>query len=161
MGGYYLTNIFGKTQSNDNNAAKQEIKEVILQKTSENKAIKKQVPVTKKSLVDDTSKDSKVIDKSKSDVTVPNQSSMADIHEKYAAMDKRVQYGAYKIVGLDKEAQMRDGDNLESFSKRYLGPGMSCYIEVFNGIKANTPLKTGQTLKIPKLVKKKKLQKQL
>ena len=77
-------------------------------------------------------------------------------HDKYAAMDNRVRLGAYRIVGLDKEVTVREGDNVERVSRRYLGSGMSCYVEVYNGINSKTPLKAGQKLKIPKLEWKKK-----
>ncbi len=122
-------------------------------------APKKEISGTKQSVtavspVATKQEETKANDKVASDVKKASQAKDNELHEKYAAMDKRVRLGAYKIVGLDKEVTVRDGDNVESFSSRYLGPGMSCYIEVFNGIKADTPLKAGQMLKIPKLVKK-------
>ncbi len=153
-GGYYLTKITGEPKSNEKMVVKTKEKEIITQNLPKNFVEKKQVPPVKESVIDVKTDAPKTLDNTKTNVVKPEQNNKVDVHEKYAAMDKRVQYGAYKIVGLDKEVQTRDGDNLESFSKRYLGPGMSCYIEVFNGIKADTPLKTGQTLKIPKLVKK-------
>lgn len=51
-------------------------------------------------------------------------------------------------------------DNLAKICKRTIGPGMECYLEVYNGIKGDADLKVGQEIKIPKLVhKKKKVQK--
>ena len=52
---------------------------------------------------------------------------------------------------------VKAGETVYRLSNRYLGPGMECYVEVYNGITAENPLKEGQELKIPKLeVKKKK-----
>ena len=88
--------------------------------------------------------------------TEPAKTTATTEHDKYAAMDDRVRLGAYRIVGLDKEVTVREGDNVERVSRRYLGSGMSCYVEVYNGINSKTPLKAGQKLKIPKLEWKKK-----
>ena len=71
--------------------------------------------------------------------------------DEYEAKDARVRTGAYRIVGLDYTEKVRVGDNLQRISKRTLGPGMECYIEVYNGLTATSPLKTGQEIKIPKL----------
>lgn len=76
--------------------------------------------------------------------------------EKYEAMDARVRTGAYRIVGLNYKEVVREGDNIQRIAKRTLGPDMECYIEVFNDLKANSPLKAGQEINIPKLVLKKK-----
>ncbi len=76
--------------------------------------------------------------------------------EKYEQMDVRIRTGAYRIVGLDHIEKVRSGDNLARICKRTLGPGMECYIEVYNGIKGNSELKKGQEVKIPKLQWKRK-----
>lgn len=76
--------------------------------------------------------------------------------DKYEQMDVRIRAGAYRIVGLDHTLKVRPGDNLARICKRTLGPGMECYIEVFNGIKGDADLKAGQTIKIPKLQSKRK-----
>jgi len=76
--------------------------------------------------------------------------------DKYEAMDARVRTGAYRIVGLDYKLKVKEGDNLQRIAKRTLGPDMECYIEVFNNLKPNSPLKAGQEINIPKLVLKKK-----
>lgn len=79
--------------------------------------------------------------------------------DKYAAMDARVRTGAYRIVGTDKVVKVKEGDNLRRIAQRTLGPDMECYLEVYNGLKAASPLKIGQEIKIPKLqLKKKKTQ---
>ena len=79
--------------------------------------------------------------------------------DKYAAMDARVKHGAYRIVGDDFTVTVRPGETTARIAKRTLGAGMECYIEVYNGIKSNTELKAGQTIKIPKLEWKKKKKK--
>ena len=76
--------------------------------------------------------------------------------DKYDAMDVRVRLGAYRIVGTDKVLKVKEGDDLVKISRRTLGPDMECYLEVYNNIKASTPLKVGQEIKIPKLELKKK-----
>ena len=76
--------------------------------------------------------------------------------DKYAAMDARVRTGAYRIVGTEKVVKVKEGDNLRRIAQRTLGPDMECYLEVYNGLKAASPLKIGQEIKIPKLQLKKK-----
>ena len=76
--------------------------------------------------------------------------------DKYEAMDSRVRTGAYRIVGLDHKEKVKEGDNIQRITKRTLGPGMECYIEVYNGLNATSQLKTGQEVKIPKVERKKK-----
>lgn len=75
---------------------------------------------------------------------------------KYDAMDSRVRTGAYRIVGTDRVVRVKQGESLQRISDRMLGPGMECYIEVYNGLPANADLKEGQALKIPKLELRKK-----
>ena len=75
---------------------------------------------------------------------------------KYDAMDSRVRTGAYRIVGTDRVLRVKQGESLQRISDRMLGPGMECYIEVYNGLSANADLKEGQALKIPKLELRKK-----
>lgn len=76
--------------------------------------------------------------------------------DKYQQMDKRVRYGAYRIVGTAQVIQAKDGDNLKKIANRLLGPDMECYLEVYNGIDASDPLTEGQEIHIPKLEHKKK-----
>lgn len=70
-------------------------------------------------------------------------------------MDARVRTGAYVIVGIDKYIIVREGQTVGKIAKALLGPGMSCYIEVLNGVTENEPLKEGTKIKIPKLRHKK------
>ena len=77
--------------------------------------------------------------------------------DKYEAMDARVRTGAYRIVGLDYKVEANEGDNILRITHRTLGPGMECYIEVFNGLTTTSKLKKGQEIMIPKVVYKKKL----
>ena len=66
--------------------------------------------------------------------------------------DPRVKTGAYYIIGTETEVTAKEGQTLRSISKSYLGPGMECYVEAYNGIKE---VKPGQKVKIPKLKMKK------
>ncbi len=121
----------------ENNPA--EAKQTPAQKPAEAKPAATQKPAEVK-LVEAQKKDSKVA------ANVPNQSA----YEK----DARVRTGAYYIIGTQETINVRAGQTLKSISKFYLGEGMECYIEVYNGgVKEVTE---GQTLKIPKLQLKKK-----
>ena len=69
----------------------------------------------------------------------------------YDQLDERVRTGAYRIVGLDTTLVVRNGETMRRLCKRTLGPGMACYIEVFNGMSAGDALQPGTRIKIPKL----------
>ena len=66
-------------------------------------------------------------------------------------MDTSVLTGAYEIVGTEKVVKVKEGDNLEKISRKFLGPDMEHYLEIYNGLKVSSPLKVGQEIKIPKL----------
>ena len=85
----------------------------------------------------------------------PKQDAEKESYMKYESMDIRVKTGAYYIVGTESIVQAREGDNIAKVSRRYLGEGLSCYVEVYNGMEASTQLKVGQEVKIPKLILKK------
>lgn len=80
---------------------------------------------------------------------------------KYDDMDVRVKTGAYYIIGTQSVVQAHEGDNVAKVSRRYLGEGMSCYVEVYNGMSASTPLQAGQEIKIPEIIMKKTLKMRL
>ena len=67
--------------------------------------------------------------------------------------DPRVRTGAYIIIGVEKEIEVKAGQTLYSLSRRYLGPDMECYVEAINGKKE---FKAGEKMKIPTLKLKKK-----
>jgi len=89
--------------------------------------------------------------------TVEQQPAPAEDLDQYSKMDARVRTGAYAIVGTNTIYKVKTGDNLKKISRFFLGPDMECYIEVYNDINANTELKAGESIKIPKLVLKKSL----
>ena len=72
--------------------------------------------------------------------------------------DPRVRTGAYIIIGVEKEIEVKSGQTLYSLSQRYLGPDMECYVEAINGKKN---FEAGEKIKIPilKLKKKKHIKK--
>ncbi len=76
-------------------------------------------------------------------------------YKRYESMDNRVRTGAYRIVGTLDVRTVKQGETLERISKRTLGEGMECYVEVYNGLERGAKLKAGQQIKIPKLVLKK------
>ena len=79
--------------------------------------------------------------------------------DKWEAMDARVKTGAYRIIGTDTVVKAKAGDNLTRIGNRLLGPGMECYLEVYNGLSAGAVLSAGQEIKIPKVELKKKKRK--
>ena len=74
------------------------------------------------------------------------------VSDKYDS-DTWVRTGAYSIVGVDQVVTVGEHQTMATLSKRYLGPGMECYIEALNG---TSTIKSGQKIKIPKLELKKK-----
>lgn len=74
------------------------------------------------------------------------------VSDKYDS-DPRVRTGAYRIIGVDQVVTVGEHQTMATLSKRYLGPGMECYIEALNG---TSTIKSGQKIKIPKLELKKK-----
>lgn len=66
--------------------------------------------------------------------------------------DPRIRTGAYRIVGIAKTITLKEDRSLSYISKRYLGPGMECYIEAVNEGKT---FKKGEKINIPKLKLKK------
>lgn len=91
----------------------------------------------------------------------PESSARADKTEEgdvdpYAQKDERIRLGAYRIVGLDHEVKVLEGQTFYSICRAHLGPGMECYVEVYNGLPRDPQIKAGQTIKIPKLKLKKR-----
>ena len=82
-------------------------------------------------------------DSSRPTVTAPSD---------YNYYDVRIRTGAYIIVGTDRVVTVKSGQTLASISKANLGPGMECYVEVYNNRKQ---VKAGDKIKIPKLKLKK------
>lgn len=82
-----------------------------------------------------------------------------DDFARYNTMDVRVKTGAYVIVGIEKTVTAKQGQTIGKIAQSALGPGMSCYVEVVNGMSENQQLKEGTKVKIPKLRHKKALKK--
>lgn len=73
-----------------------------------------------------------------------------DEAEKYKKMssDKRIRYGAYDIVGIEKTVVLKKGQTMQSYSRRVLGPDMVGYFQVLNNA---TTMSAGDTMKVPKV----------
>ena len=73
-----------------------------------------------------------------------------DEAEKYKKMssDKRIRYGAYDIVGIEKAVVLKKGQTMQSYSRRALGPDMVGYFQVLNNA---TTMSAGDTMKVPKV----------
>ena len=82
-----------------------------------------------------------------------DQSATANDSKQLATANAMVKTGAYRIVGTAKTITVKKGDTMERLSRLYLGEGMSCYIQLHNGV---AEVSEGMRLKIPKLELKKR-----
>ena len=116
----------------------------------------KSAAVDKKISVKNLKADEKSAELKKKSATDKKQDKAAEhakvVSDKYDS-DPRVRTGAYRIVGVDQVVTVGEHQTMATLSKRYLGPGMDCYIEALNG---TSTIKSGQKVKIPKLELKKK-----
>ena len=83
-----------------------------------------------------------------------DQSATANDSKQLATANAMVKTGAYRIVGTAKTITVKKGDTMERLSRLYLGEGMSCYIQMHNGV---AEVSEGMRLKIPKLELKKRM----
>lgn len=116
----------------------------------------KSAAVDKEKSVKNLKADEKSTELKKKSATDKKQDKAAEhakvVSDKYDS-DPRVRTGAYCIVGVDQVVTVGEHQTMATLSKRYLGPGMECYIEALNG---TSTIKSGQKVKIPKLELKKK-----
>lgn len=116
----------------------------------------KSAAVDKEMSVKNLKTDEKSAELKKKSATDKKQDKAAEhakvVSDKYDS-DPRVRTGAYRIVGVDQVVTVGEHQTMATLSKRYLGPGMECYIEALNG---TSTIKSGQKIKIPKLELKKK-----
>lgn len=116
----------------------------------------KSAAVDKEKSVKNLKADEKSAELKKKSATDKKQDKAAEhakvVSDKYDS-DPRVRTGAYRIVGVDQVVTVGEHQTMATLSKRYLGPGMDCYIEALNG---TSTIKSGQKVKIPKLELKKK-----
>lgn len=116
----------------------------------------KSAAVDKEMSVKNLKADDKSAELKKKSATDKKQDKAAEhakvVSDKYDS-DPRVRTGAYRIVGVDQVVTVGEHQTMATLSKRYLGPGMECYIEALNG---TSTIKRGQKVKIPKLELKKK-----
>lgn len=116
----------------------------------------KSAAVDKEMSVKNLKADEKSAEHKKKSATDKKQDKAAEhakvVSDKYDS-DPRVRTGAYRIVGVDQVVTVGEHQTMAALSKRYLGPGMECYIEALNG---TSTIKSGQKVKIPKLELKKK-----
>lgn len=112
-------------------------------------SVAQEVDATKIGAMSIDNKDESANDEAKTETTKTNS-------DKYEAMDIRVRTGAYRIIGEDRTVKAKAGQTVEDIATKLLGPGMSCYVEVYNGLDGKATLKEGQTIKIPKLELKKR-----
>ena len=62
--------------------------------------------------------------------------------------DRRIRYGAYNIVGIERIVVLKKGETMEKYSRKTLGADMVGYFQVLNGCKT---MQAGDTMKVPKV----------
>lgn len=67
---------------------------------------------------------------------------------KQLSNDKRIRYGAYDIIGIEKIVVLKKGQTMQSYSRKALGPDMVAYFQVLNNA---TTMAAGDTMKVPKV----------
>lgn len=70
--------------------------------------------------------------------------------------DRRLRFGAYEILGVDKVITLKKGQTMQSYSNKTLGKDMVVYFQVLNGV---DDAKAGDRLKVPKIRLKKQYRK--
>ena len=128
-------------------------KEMAKSLPADSDSIKEDSEVEEKTQKDEDSEDREKI------VTDASEAPKDEMLDKYETMDARVRTGAYRIIGTDQVVKARAGDNVTRICRRTIGPGMECYLEVYNGLTSGAALTAGQEIKIPKLELKKKKKK--
>ena len=119
-------------------------------------SVAQEVDATKIGAMSIDNEDESVNDEAKSVNDEAKTEATKTSSDKYEAMDIRVRTGAYRIIGEDRTVKAKAGQTVEDIATKLLGPGMSCYVEVYNGLDGKATLKEGQTIKIPKLELKKR-----
>ena len=102
------------------------------------------------SLAEKTKKTAKQTATNTGKTTAKAAQQATDEAEKYKKMssDKRIRYGAYDIVGIEKTVVLKKGQTMQSYSRRALGPDMVGYFQVLNNA---TTMVAGDTMKVPKV----------
>lgn len=128
---YFFGYKFGK------DAALRDNKEVVRAQTKDSLAVK-----TKKTAKKPTVK----IEKPVAKVAQP----VVDEADKFRQLssDRRIRYGAYDIIGIEKTVVLKKGQTMQSYSRRALGPDMVAYFQVLNNA---TTMSAGDTMKVPKV----------
>ena len=67
---------------------------------------------------------------------------------KQLSNDKRIRYGAYDIIGIEKVVVLKKGQTMQSYSRKALGLDMVAYFQVLNNA---TTMAAGDTMKVPKV----------
>ena len=163
--------LYGEQVARENSGCN--LEKAALQQTSLPTAPRRVAPTTQQRLdtaKTDTLKKSKKEDARETETTASREDKSQDnkadkkagimqVAAKYAKKDARVRTGAYYIVGTERTVVLKQNESLTRISNRELGPGMECYLEVFNDLREDSELKAGQTIKIPTLVLKKSVRK--
>ncbi len=81
-----------------------------------------------------------------------------DVSPEIAKMnaDRRLRFGAYEIIGVEKVVKLKPGQTMQSYSNKTLGKDMVVYFQVLNGV---DEMKPGEPLKVPKIRLKKQYRK--
>lgn len=121
--------------------------------------VNKNTTSTKTSAAADTSKvEPKAEEAAKEETTKTTEPEEGDVDPdiKKLNSDRRLRFGAYEIVGVDKVVRLKKGQTMQSYSNKTLGKDMVVYFQVLNGVNDK---KEGETLKVPKIRLKKQYRK--
>ncbi|GAB6975190.1 HU family DNA-binding protein [Prevotella falsenii] len=105
---------------------------------------------TRDSLAETTKKTTKQATANPRKTTAKAAQQATDEAEKFKQMssDRRIRYGAYDIVGVEKTVVLKKGQTMQSYSRRTLGPDMVGYFQVLNNAET---MVAGDTMKVPKV----------
>lgn len=155
VGGYFCYQLGVREALIANNSPQGVVENVQQSTESEPEVVpQEEQPVVKPEVVDTIQPTAISPAESPAPSSAPAQPTAEELRQAEYNKDIRVRTGAYRIVGLDTTIVVSAGQTLKGISTAYLGAGMECYIEVFNG--GITQVKPGDKIKIPKLRLKKK-----
>lgn len=119
---------------------------LFLNKLSADKQATTQAEQTKTAGNDTTTAQPAAATKTAAQSAAPADTLPAEV--KTANADKRLQYGAYDIVGIEKTVVLKKGQTMASYSRHTLGSDMVVYFQALNGV---NEMAEGDTLKVPRV----------
>lgn len=154
--GYYFG---GKSHAEKNTLTKVELRKKIVSRRRMATADKPKSAASDTVKADKAAKDTARVDKEakqqegKTDVNKGAEACEKESKPALSNVERIVKTGAYVIVGTEKRITVKNGQTMKSIARQYLGEGMECYIQLYNG---KLEVCEGETINIPKVELKKK-----